>query len=70
MGSELLQSCVTLINEQHLQRQGWLAVVANLENIARYGMTCMKSKWNYYLCQQTMFLLQFVSVRMSNTDSS
>ena len=42
MGSELLQSCVTLINEQHLQRQGWLAVVANLENIARYGMTCMK----------------------------
>ena len=36
MGSELLQSCVTLINEQHLQRQGWLAVVANLENIARY----------------------------------
>ena len=36
MGSELLQSCISLINEQHLQRQGWLAVVANLENIARY----------------------------------
>ncbi|XP_028403740.1 RB1-inducible coiled-coil protein 1-like [Dendronephthya gigantea] len=34
MGAELLQSCVTLINEQHLQRQGWLAVVANLESIA------------------------------------
>jgi hypothetical protein len=40
MGSELLQNCVTLINEQHLQRQGWLAVVANLENIAGYVMSC------------------------------
>lgn len=38
MGCELLQSCVLLVNEQHLQMQGWLAVVANLEHIARYSI--------------------------------
>ena len=51
MDSELLQSCVALINEQYLQKQGWLAVVANLENIAGYVIDCgvKERAWHKFL---------------------
>ncbi|XP_053672336.1 RB1-inducible coiled-coil protein 1 [Anopheles nili] len=32
MGQEELRRCETLIHEQHLQQQGWAAVVANMED--------------------------------------
>ena len=34
--SEELKACEQLVHDQHLQQQGWAAVVANLEDITRY----------------------------------
>lgn len=33
---EELKACERLVHDQHLQQQGWAAVVANLEDITRY----------------------------------
>ena len=32
---EELRACERLIHDQHLQQQGWAAVVANLEDVTR-----------------------------------
>lgn len=33
LGKEELKLCVKLVHEQHLQHQGWMAVIANMEDI-------------------------------------
>lgn len=33
LGKEELKSCDKLVHEQHLQHQGWMAVIANMEDI-------------------------------------
>lgn len=33
LGKEELVNCDKLVHEQHLQHQGWMAVIANLEDI-------------------------------------
>lgn len=33
LGKEELKLCDNLVHEQHLQHQGWMAVIANLEDI-------------------------------------
>ena len=61
MASELLQSCASLVNEQNLQREGWLAVIANLENIARYarGDISLSSNYGQFPLFETSLLVCF-----------
>jgi RB1-inducible coiled-coil protein 1 len=33
LGKDELKNCDSLVHEQHLQHQGWMAVIANLEDI-------------------------------------
>lgn len=33
LGKEELKACEKLVHEQHLQHQGWMAVIANMEDI-------------------------------------
>lgn len=35
MDKEEVEACEKLVHDQHLQQQGWAAVVANLEDITR-----------------------------------
>jgi RB1-inducible coiled-coil protein 1 len=49
------RSCETLIHDQHLQHQGWLAVVANLEDLAsdiQKQLARMESNYNMYLSRR------------------
>ena len=49
------RSCETLIHDQHLQHQGWLAVVANLEDLAsdiQKQLSRMESNYNTYLSRR------------------
>ena len=49
------RSCETLIHDQHLQHQGWLAVVANLEDLAtdiQKQLARMESNYNSYLSRR------------------
>ena len=49
------RSCETLIHDQHLQHQGWLAVVANLEDLAtdiQKQLGRMESNYNSYLSRR------------------
>ena len=49
------RSCETLIHDQHLQHQGWLAVVANLEDLAtdiQKQLARMESNYNVYISRR------------------
>ena len=49
------RSCETLIHDQHLQHQGWLAVVGNLEDLAtdvQKQLARMESSYNAYLTRR------------------
>ena len=37
VGRDEYRVCERLVRDQHLQHQGWAAVVANLDDITRYG---------------------------------
>ena len=39
VGKEEMRICEKLVHDQHLQHQGWAAVIANLEDITRYMYT-------------------------------
>jgi RB1-inducible coiled-coil protein 1 len=41
---EQMRICEKLVHEQHLQQQGWAAVVANLEDLS----LALKVRWNHY----------------------
>lgn len=45
MGKEELSKCEMLVHEQHLQHQGWTAVIANMEDIT---VEFEKRSDNYY----------------------
>lgn len=58
--SEQTRICETLIHDQHLQHQGWLAVVANLEDLAtdlRKKSERMESYFNDYLIKRDDYQL-------------
>ncbi|XP_050307452.1 RB1-inducible coiled-coil protein 1 isoform X4 [Anthonomus grandis grandis] len=44
MASDQLEFCQNLVHEQHLQQQGWSAVIANLEDI----LTEFRKKWELF----------------------
>ena len=53
-----LSDCEQLIREQHLQHQGWQAVVANLEDISTafiLASEAMKSNFNNFLAKRTKY---------------
>ena len=53
--AEQTRSCETLIHDQHLQHQGWLAVVANLEDLATDLLKRsdrMEATYNTYLSRR------------------
>ena len=46
VAKEELRMCEHLVHDQHLQHQGWAAVIANLEDITRYRLTEMIFIWS------------------------
>lgn len=57
-GREITRVCEQLVHDQHMQQQGWSAVVANLEDV----MTDFKGRtqlFEQYEIQCTFFFLSF-----------
>lgn len=51
--TEELRACERLIHDQHLQQQGWAAVVANLEDVTRllpYSCSTLIVIWSISYC--------------------
>ena len=45
VAKEELRMCEHLVHDQHLQHQGWAAVIANLEDITRYWQHSSHCQW-------------------------
>lgn len=55
MDKEEVEACEKLVHDQHLQQQGWAAVVANLEDITRSDLNARDT---YYSTQQNSLLFK------------
>lgn len=65
---EELKACEQLVHDQHLQQQGWAAVVANLEDITsalRYRSEIFTQSYNEYLSPREDYLKTLASVEHS-----
>lgn len=49
MDKEEVEACEKLVHDQHLQQQGWAAVVANLEDITRSVLSAKETYWKTQL---------------------
>ena len=66
--SEELKACEQLVHDQHLQQQGWAAVVANLEDITsalRHRSEIFTESYNEYLSPRDGYLKILSSVELS-----
>lgn len=55
MDKEEVEACEKLVHDQHLQQQGWAAVVANLEDITRSVLSA-KETYRYLKTQLVVCL--------------
>lgn len=51
-GREICRVCEQLVHDQHMQQQGWSAVVANLEDVVAdfKGRTQLFEQYEIWLC--------------------
>lgn len=59
MAAKQLHICEKLVHDQHLQQQGWAAVVANLEDIANaFSTTAFQLEENFNIFMQNIDFYQ------------
>lgn len=62
--TEELRACERLIHDQHLQQQGWAAVVANLEDVTGYGLGLFVGVLTYD-CSESVKNFHFLFLKTS-----
>ncbi|CAL8070066.1 unnamed protein product [Orchesella dallaii] len=70
MGKEITRKCEVLIHHQHLQHQGWAAVVANLDDIVNVFNTKLNSFVNSYERFTSECTSEFVDSYVNGIDST